>query len=539
MPDAFDQNAQDVGLSLDLIEEEILAGLPAHADRLCAAFDAEEYYAGRNVAYVPRRESEDWNDYLRRPKRTSKLTRKVVRKLTEDLYTPGPMRKLGGNAAADAWLQDVYAKNHINPLMQSADRKATLNGVAAIQAVATGRPEKPVRLYLWGAHEFVVWAWPDDPGEAWAVCTIAREQRAGRNGMEQRARYEAWTRDEHRVYRTRWQPVPSPQNYTQRRYRDLFGQPARLVPDLSGEPAGSGQNPYGTLPFSFVHDEPPISDFYEGGIGGILRECNAEVDRELSDLAQHAREFMDPDRFTRGVSSSWRREKRPGQWQALTANKATLEDGGVQPEALIVQPELNVETIWYNARTYVNQTLQELDVPLVATIEDASVEASGIAIVAKHVPLLQRTKARQPQFTVAEADLAAMVLAVAGNFYSEPQLTAAALDPTLAVIWPEPKFPLPTPERDAEDLADLEAGRKSVVQVTAERFGLNKDQAWDQLLQVLDENERYADELKKRGLTSPDPLAPPTTTTTDPNSPDGGNGAAAGADPDEDADTDE
>src|SRR4051794_38247412 len=110
MADSFDRNAQDSGFNLDEAEAEIRAGLPGHADRLACAFDNEEFYAGRNLAYVPRRESEDWGDYLKRPKRTSKLTRRVILKLSQDLYNPGPMRKLS-DAAADAWIQDLYVAN--------------------------------------------------------------------------------------------------------------------------------------------------------------------------------------------------------------------------------------------------------------------------------------------------------------------------------------------------------------------------------------------------------------------------------------------
>src|SRR5947209_902794 len=114
MPDSFDQNAQDVGLSLDMIEEEIEQGLPLHADRLVAAYDCEEFFAGRNAAYIPRRESEEWRDYVKRPKRTSKLTRKVIRTLAGGLYCPGPTRRLKDGAGPDAFLQDVYEKNHVN-----------------------------------------------------------------------------------------------------------------------------------------------------------------------------------------------------------------------------------------------------------------------------------------------------------------------------------------------------------------------------------------------------------------------------------------
>jgi hypothetical protein len=101
MDGPFSDNTTDVGLSLDLIEEEIEAGLPLHADRLCEAFLNEEYYRGRNALYVARKESEEWLDYVRRPKRTSKITRRAIRVLARDLYSPGPTRKLEGSATAD------------------------------------------------------------------------------------------------------------------------------------------------------------------------------------------------------------------------------------------------------------------------------------------------------------------------------------------------------------------------------------------------------------------------------------------------------
>jgi hypothetical protein len=510
MPDSFDQNAQDVGLSLDMIEEEIEAGLPMHADRLVEAFDCEEYYACRNAPYVPRREGEEWRDYVRRPKRTSKLTSKVIKTLAKGLYNPGPTRRLKGNAAADAFLQDVYARNHVNALMNQADRKATLNGFAAIQAHATGRPEKPVILYLWGAHEIVAWTWPDDPTEAWAVVTVTRERRVVGMQAEQRVRYDAWSRDEHRAYRSRWQPAPIATLYVQQQYRGLFGQPARFVGDLSGEPAGSGKNPYGVLPFSFVHNEFVVGDFYAGGIGTPLRECNAEIDRELSDLAQHTREFMNPDRFLRGVSTGWRREKAIDRWQHLVPGKDSQGEASIVPEAFLVQAELATEQVWYNATTYANTTLEELEVPLVAVHNDASTDLSGIAVVAKHIPLLDRTRERQPLFTSAEADLASMVLMVAGSAYGQAALTAAAAKSDLEILWPTPRFPLPTPERDAQDKWELDEGAKSLVDVVAERKGLTDVQAREVIERVAEDNRWLA-----TVLPPPQPAEP----RQDPNQP--------------------
>lgn len=484
MPDSYDANARDVDLSLDEIAGEIEAGLPLHADRLVEAFDCEEFYAGRNAAYIARREAEDWRDYLKRPRRTSKILRKVVRALA-NLYAPGPQRQYKGDASADAFLQGVYEANHVNDLMMAADRKCNLNGIAAIQAHLTGRPAKPLQLYLWGAHEFVAWTLPDDPTTAWAVGTITRERRARGGLCEQQLRYELWSAAEHRVYLSEWIPEPSAYRWAKWQYRGLFDKPAVYKRALSGLPRGSGENPYGVLPFSFIHDEMPVSDFYEGGIGPALKECNAEVDRELSDLAQHAREFMDPDRFTLGVSSAWRREKRPGNWQPLVPNKSTLEDGGVKPSAFLVQAALAVDHVWFDITTYANQTLEDLDVPVAAIRADASQHLSGIAIVAKHLPLLERARARQPRFTVAETDLARTVLTVAS-------LIAPGAKFDLNVTWPTPKFALPSPDQDSQDTWMLDNGVKSLVDVVAERGGFTTDQAKEQIVRVAADNEWLA-----------------------------------------------
>jgi hypothetical protein len=392
--------------------------------------------------------------------------------------------------------------------MQQADRKATLNGVCAVQATATGRTEKPVLMSLWGAHEFVWWTWPDDPTEVWAVATLAPERRIERGYPQQRLRIEVWSRDEHRYYLTQWLNTPT-DAWTSRAtaYRSLFGVPAAFAPGLSGEPAGSGANPYGALPFAFVHDELPVSDFAEGGIGTPLRECNAEVDRELSNLAGHVDEFMDPDRFTVGVNPIWRREKNRARWQTLTPSAALREgDQGGEPNAFLVQGQLAVQDVWFNAITYANSTLEELDIPLVAVRADLSTEPSGISIVARHMPLFNRTRQRQVPFSRTEAEIAAVVLAVGGYASGDLILAVTAREARLATVWPEPSFPLPSVERSAEDEKDLQAGYKSQVQIAAERNGSTRDQAKEHLAQVLEDNQWYAELLAEKGLTQPDPV---------------------------------
>ena len=79
---------------------------------------------------------------------------------------------------------------------------------------------------------------------------------------------------------------------------------------------------------------------------------------------------------------------------------------------------------------------------------------------------------------------------------------------------------MPTPERDLEDQADLEGGRKSLVQIVAERNGTTADQAKEPLERVLEDNQWYADLLKSKGLTTPDPIVEPPKNPRDPAAPD-------------------
>ena len=489
MLDAYIDNQADVGLSLDVIETEVQGGLQSHVDRLQEAFDCEEYLAGRNIAYLKRRQSEEYLDYLNRPKRTSKLTRKVIRKLAEHMYAPGPTRTLDkSDAAVQSWLNEVYESNHINALMQKADQKANLNAACAIQVVCTGQPDKPVALRLWGAHEFVPFFPPYDPTTPWAIVTIHREQKHQKANVSERLRMEAWSRDEYRQYVTGWQEKPAT-------YSALFGRQSSFVPQMYAKPDGEAQpNPYGCLPFAFVHDELPVCSFWEGGIGTALRECNEELDREISMIAEHVKDCIAPDRFLRNVAPAWRREKRTGAWQRLEPDtKAMQPESGIQPEAFFAQPQVNTEAGWADVRQYADGFLEEIDVPLTAVRDGNPVEMSGVALQTKLRPLLERVRQRQIPFGRYEQDLAKTILTAAGNYYKLDPLLSAVDTTTLSLVWPEPTFGDPSPERDGSDDWELQHGIKSLVDVVAERRGVTREKALEIIEQVFDDNEALAE----------------------------------------------
>jgi hypothetical protein len=483
----LDADAQDVTPSLDSVEEEVRSGLPTAEERLECAKANEDFYQLRNALYVEKRDSEEGADFARRPKRTSKLTRKAVTTLTSLLYSPGPSRAFEGlPAGAEELIAGVYAANHVNALMQRADRKATLNDCCALQAVGTGDPKRPVRLYLWGADEFEPFFRDDDPTTPWAVCTRSLMRQGGKAWR----RYELWSKHEHRVYTTKpvdWLYFLATASGTRADYR----------PDLSGtvdaRGRGDGANPYGVLPFAFVWNETPVDRFWGSGIGSALRDCNAEVDRELSDLAEHVQKFLNPRLFLRNVSGGFRWRDQPGRPTHLPPRPGTEGEVAPDPDIFALQVQLAVEETWLDAEKYANQTFYELDVPLSAVRQDQSGPTSGIQIIAEQAPLLAYTKARQAPFAQYERGVAQVILAVAGGYYEKPEWAAAAENVELRLTWPEPAVPVPSPETDDADDWELARGVTSLVDIIARRRGVTRDQAMDVLKQVAKDREEVAE----------------------------------------------
>jgi hypothetical protein len=488
MPDLYD-DIESVP-SLDVIEQEITGGFArtSHVDRLDCARVNEDYLCLRNPAYIERREGEEEADYQRRPKRTSKLTRKAISTLTSLLYSPGPSRTVRP-ASAQMFLETVWAKNHINALMRQADRKATLNDACAIQATATGRPDDPIRLYLWGAEEFVPYFRDDDPCRPWAVVTIAVKEESGKKYRE----YQAWSALEHRVYRTR--PIDAAS------WTDTSGGTvAAYWPSLSGylddaQVWQEGINPYGVLPFAFVWNELPVCGFWGSGIGTALRQTNEEIDRELSDIAEHVKTFLNPKIIAKNVSPNFRWKDRPGTPVHITpAAAAKMGEGPADFSLEYLQSQLAVEQAWYDAEKYANATFYELDVPLSAVRDDTSGPSSGIQILAEQQPLLGYTKARQPAFALYEADLHALILRVAGHYYNQPGLVTAADALDVDLQWLPPAMPDIDGTQAQVDQADLDMGLKSRIDLIAERRGITHEEARE-VFQRIVEDRQFEQEL--------------------------------------------
>lgn len=456
------------------VHDKIEAGLPDEAYRLSAAQANAAFFRAQNIGYLENREAETDQDFRNRPHRVCYLTKHAVNRLGAKLYSPAPSRAFRPAGAAANLLHLVYRTARADVAFAAANRWAILNDTAAVQVVCTGNPRKPVRFYVRGAQEFVAYCPPEDPITPWCVVTIAIAQ-AG-VGKKQRV-YTCWTADQIREYRTR--PVAQ--------FETTGGTRAYLQ---QGYPKA---NPYKCLPFAFFHNESPTDQFWGSGIGDALRVINADVDRELSDLAQAVELFICPDMFSRGTSAEFRYKKAPGRPQKLTSlSEITKGEFDVEADVFFRQPSLAVEQVWYGIEKTVNRLFMDLDIPLCSVRDGSGAPTSGLQVIAENIPYLDYLKDRQQVVTPFEHETAVTVLRCCGAYYDQPALAAAADTLELDQVWPEPSLPVPSPEADAEDQWDLDNGLASPIEVLMRRRGLTRKQAVEAAMQIKEDNETWA-----------------------------------------------
>ena len=476
-----------IGPPADVLTEarrEVEAGLYERTREDLAAYEQQlDYLETRNFVHLERRPAESELDFRQRPKRFCYVTRKAIRTLAR-LYTPGPARGFEGesdaeggtpvSSAASGFLLDlVYRKQHINALLQKADQLATLHGVCAVQPVPTGREDDPVRLDLWGRNEFVPYFADDDYRRPAAVVTRSLEYR----GKAARTVYRLWTDKRVDTFATEWVEL------------DTRSGP-HVARKAVHRPGDSGDHPYGVLPFAFFHNSLPVDKFDGSGIGAALAHANGEADADLSDEAQIAQTFMSPKMFGVNISESFRWKDRVDGVTVLPW-AVSPDDGAPAPDIFFRQPTLDVEQAWLRLEKYLNQTFEDLDVPVKAVRGESHWEASGIAIVVGMAPLLQYLRDRQPPFGVYEQGLADLVLTVAGTWYDAPELSAFAGTP-LELHWPPVAIPIPSQEVDAGYEAGLRMGTESPVTIVMKKDGLTREQAEEYLEQVAEDNAEYA-----------------------------------------------
>jgi hypothetical protein len=471
--------------SLRQIHREIVEGnLRNERARLDEALYNLEFYRG-DFSRFPVRPPGQQQDPTRYPRYTPFLQR-VVWALCQHLYARGPARRLRAPAgmpaapydAASRWLEGVYRRNCADAIWQEADRLTVVSGVAAIQVAAGPDPARPIRLRLWDASQFVVWEDPDEPTRPVAVGTI--------DLFDRRRRLTLYTDAVKRVYVTQ-----------------------KLGPDdaaggMAYQQISEAENPYGLIPFAFAWFHMPVgSDFWCGSPGCLLRNVNDGLNFGLTEGFDCVRYNLRPVVLLKNVRGGFRPPSpiRPGDvWSLPEMADATGEGGGGADAAYLQADSAFVAASWEDFRSYVDMVLEHVGVPPgTIKMEQASV-ASGVRVIADHIPLIQWAESRQRPFARYEDELAKLVLTVgAGHLGAQSDRDAlatadalgqVAADPGLVLRWADMYPYLPGPDRNADDGWLLGHHLTSRTMVLMKREQLTRAEARQRLDEIA-EDERH------------------------------------------------
>lgn len=479
-----------MGIDYRKIESEVLAGLKHETERLDEAKMSLNFFNGDFKPYRKCSSDELINESLIRE---IWLTNFVVNKLSENLYRHDPIRELKRHAEANTWIQSVYKSCSMLGKWHAADQLSILTGVAALQPVPTDNPKEPIKVHIWDGSQLVVYANSDDPTEAEAVVTIARH--------DCRSRFTVWTEEMIGVYET-----------------DKYEQgctAGNRIPKL----VRIDPNPYKTLPFTFVHYTLPTSNFWVGCPGPILAQLNLWLNDRLSKMAEAAEVYLKPPIVGSGVSPTWSPGKYgPGDILIPDPDNATMNDSAAKAELKLLEyDQSTLTTAWEDIKEMVNHTFDTMGVPGSAFRMNQGSARSGESIKSEQIPLLQYTAGRKPIFAHYEAHFARKVLEVAVAYpppgIPKEALQAALQDFDFSLRWGEAYSELPGPERDREDLFNLQLGLTDPVEILQRRQGFTQDEAMQHLRNLAARKEELTRLLGDRDFSQVNTTAETITNT--------------------------
>jgi hypothetical protein len=487
------------------VDREITkGGLRSQVARLECARANLAFYKGDFQEAPVRPKGNTAYDSARYP-RHSMIMQRIVKILTKNLYAEGPVRKLvapqgeiGGQEeesgkprqkrgldttgdraydAATAWLHECYKRNRMDSKWQRADILSTVSDVAAFQVTAWPDPEWPVRITLLDASQFCVWPEPEQPLVPALVAVL--------DVVDDRRRLRLYSDESILVYMTP-EPIDSSQ----------VSAPLKQAYVYEGEMP----NPYGILPFSFVHFDEPVCEFWSGSPGSNLRLINDGINFKMTETFDCIRYNLRPVVKLKGVRPDWKPPApiMPGDvWHMAAASDSTMEKD-TEPDAEYLQADPNfVMADWEDTKAFIDHTLEMYGVPSTAIRVEASSMRSGVAIISEQIPLIEWAKGRQKPFGLYEEDLARLVLKIGARHLGsqigdEYQATAQDLDrvaihPGLVLRWPNMYPRIPGEDTDRADQFRLDTRLASKTILLMEREGLTREEAEERLQEIAED----------------------------------------------------
>jgi hypothetical protein len=455
---------------LKKIDKEITGGLPNEFKRIGPCERALNFYHGRFNLYPIRTEGAD--KYTKLAPRYSLITQRIINVLTGNLYREGPRRSMPDHPEASKWLDNIYRINCVDAAFQQADTLAGITDAAMFQVVPTEDPKKPIRILLWDASQFCVWLDPEDQLTPVAIGV--------RDKYDEQSRFTLWT---DRIVRTYLTPKNDQADATTTKSRDFVYRNEK-------------PNVLGLLPFSFVHWNFSLQDFWTFGLGGYLSQVNEIVNASLTMTNGCVAFNLTPIILTRGLAIGSRPSGpiSPGDIWDLAADPAN-EGQGAAPSAEYLQADSSfVAASWEDIRSYLDHVLEMCGVPPGTIRMDVDAMRSGVAIVAEQIPLITWAKARQRPFSYFEDNLARLVLTIGAAHELVPDADAKNLqealdDFSLQLRWGDMFPDIPGVERDTADQWLLDNGMSARIDVLMRRQQYTEEEAKEHLEKVAEHLE--------------------------------------------------
>ena len=461
---------------LSQIDRDIRAGLIYDRERRDSAEVNRKFFDGKFDEFPTRSDNAPGkrNDF----RRASRLMRRIIHVLTGNLYKRDPLRTLDAGEEATDFLNRLYKRLGMSSKWAKADQFSLVGDACAFQWSGSTDPDYPVKVTVWPADEFTVWLDPDDPLTPKAVATIDKFDCSRRLRVYTEESIAEYTTDKLEPGQTSggtaWNAGPvRPTDYVDEKGR-------------------------GFIPFTFVHAEAPVTDFWTEGLGDFLRQANDHVNFRLDRLGDSIRFIVKPIGVATGVDDDWTApvDPQPGTFITLAAFVANAGENGAatNPSLAYLTPDLGyIGADWDDLNAFIDHVLECCGIPPGA-IRMTGNATSGVALLIEAAPILAWAEARQKPFADFEEAAARMAFRVAacwirkGNVEPQDWLDAVAVDGGLGLEWASLYIQLPGQERDRADQFELSMGLTSKLRMLMDRYTLTRSQAMARLAQVEKDN---------------------------------------------------
>ncbi len=371
-----------------------------------------QMYKGLQEQFIDKYPDETVEEFAKRWKCTINLTRPII-DILSGLYRRAPQRTIEAADRIKKRMHRVWRESETDSFMISADRTTRLTGTVAVRPYydkSTGR----VRYWLFTQDKLRVIEDEENPASPKAV-VVRWVTRDSRNPRKLVRIAHIWTAEEF----------------------------TKLVNGAEVKGARTGHG-FGCVPLVFFHDKQDFESFFTYGRGRDICQTNCVINNKLT----HKLETI----IYQGLGIPVLKNPSPNKEIVFSPKRAiTIElppgrEGGLE----FVSPNAPIAELLQDIEADVQHLLLANRIPESA-IRIKAGPASGVAIIAENIPLIEDREERMRLFASKERELAELTLKTLNEFEDDFDFSRDSDDFDFHVNYKEPEFPLNVTERITRD----------------------------------------------------------------------------------------